>query len=62
MRVSRLRRLERLEDRARPESKVGGRVVVPDAVGFPPPPDWVPDGGWPRGAILLVPETLSPEV
>jgi hypothetical protein len=34
-------------------------VRVPDAVGFPPPPDWEPPGGWPRGAFILVPEELD---
>jgi hypothetical protein len=61
MRATRLRRLGRLEGRARAESQVGGMVRVPDEVGFPPPPDWEPPGGWPRGAFILVPEVLSPE-
>ena len=62
MRASRLRRLGRLEGHARAEAQVGGMVRVPDAVGFPPPPDWEPPGGWPQGGILLVPEVLSLEV
>ena len=61
MRASRLSRLGRLEGHARAESQVGGMVRVPDEIGFPPPPDWVPAGGWPRGAIILVPEELDPE-
>jgi hypothetical protein len=61
VRATRLRRLDRLEGRARAEAQVGGVVRVPDEIGFPPPPDWEPPGGWPRGGVLLVPEVLSPE-
>ncbi len=58
----RLIRLGRLEGRTRDRVKVGGVVRVPDAVGFPPPPDWEPEGGWPEGGILLVPEELPLDV
>jgi hypothetical protein len=58
MKATRLRRLERLEGRAHAEARVGGVVRVPDAIGYPPPPDWEPVDGWPRGGVLLVPEVL----